>query len=129
VTQLIAIGEIIQDLMIIHIVMNALFAHFENFIQFMTIQNNLPSFEKHVGKLFLEKQRREVKFGKQRNDEALFFQTRQNLGNNKKNYNQAGGCSQQMMNQIVAMRCMCQINIKNHQQYVNVTNFAKAKTA
>jgi hypothetical protein len=85
VTQLIAIGEIIQDLMIIHIVMNALLAHFENFIQFMTTQNKLTSFDKLIGKLFLEKQRRELKFGKQRNDEVLFFQTRQNLSNNNKN--------------------------------------------
>jgi hypothetical protein len=64
--------------------MNALLAHFENFIQSMTTQNKLPSFEKLVRKLFLEKQRREVKFGKQRNDEVLFFQTRQNLSNNNK---------------------------------------------
>lgn len=73
--------------------MNALPAHFENFIQSMTTQNKFPSFDKLVKKLFLEKQkremkfgkqRREVKFGKQRNDEALFFQTRQNLSNNKK---------------------------------------------
>lgn len=85
VTQLIAIGEIIQDLMIVHIVMNALLTHFENFIQFMTTQNKLPYCDKLVGKLFLEKQRREVKFGKQRNDKALFFQTRQNLMNNNKN--------------------------------------------
>jgi hypothetical protein len=85
VTQLIAIGETIQDLMIVHIVMNALLAHFENFIQFMTTQNKLPSFDKLVGKLFPENQRREVKFGKQRNDEALFFQKRQNLSNNNKN--------------------------------------------
>ncbi len=73
VTQLIAIGEIIQDLMIVHIVMNALLAHFNNLVQFMTTQNKLPSFDKLVGKLFMEKHRREVKFGKQRNDEALFF--------------------------------------------------------
>ncbi len=39
-TQLIAIGEIIQDLMIVHMVMNALPTHFENFIQSMTTQTN-----------------------------------------------------------------------------------------
>jgi hypothetical protein len=47
--------------------------------------NKLPSSKKLVVKLFLEKQRREVKFGKQRNDEVLFFQTRQNRNNNHKN--------------------------------------------
>jgi hypothetical protein len=85
VAQLIAIGEIIQNLMIVHIIMNALPAHFEIFIQFMTTQNKLPSFDKLIGKLFLEKQRREVEFEKQINDEVLFFQTRQNLSNNNKN--------------------------------------------
>jgi hypothetical protein len=39
-TQLIAIGEIIQDLMIVHMVMNALPTHFENFIQSMTTKTN-----------------------------------------------------------------------------------------
>jgi hypothetical protein len=41
--------------------MNACFASFESFIQFVTTQE-LASLEKFVGKLLLENQRKEAKF-------------------------------------------------------------------
>jgi len=53
-TQFIAMGKKMEDVVLIQIVLNALSPSYEDFIQTITAQDALPSFEKLVSKLFYE---------------------------------------------------------------------------
>jgi hypothetical protein len=53
VMQLATRGEITQDVMVIHIILNALPSSYETFVQTIITQDQLPSFDKLTSKLLL----------------------------------------------------------------------------
>jgi hypothetical protein len=53
VMQLATRGEITQDAMVIHIILNALPSSYETFVQTIITQDQLPSFDKLTSKLLL----------------------------------------------------------------------------
>jgi hypothetical protein len=73
----------------VHIALNALPANYENFVQLVIVQDQLPTFESLSNKLLLEEQQKEAKFGKQKDSEAL-LQINKRYNNLTKN-NQSRG--------------------------------------
>jgi hypothetical protein len=76
--------------MIVHIALNALPANYESFVHLVIGQDQLPTFESLSGKLLLEEQQKEAKFGKQKDSEALLLQINKRYNNLTKN-NQSKG--------------------------------------
>jgi hypothetical protein len=56
VMQLVSIGEVAPDHILVHIVLGKLFNYLKSFIRATTTHNELLSFDKLVGKLLLPKQ-------------------------------------------------------------------------
>jgi hypothetical protein len=76
--------------MIVHIALNVLHTSYENFVQLVIGQDQLPTFECLTSKLLLEEQRKEAKFGKQKDNETLLLHINKHYNNLTKN-NQSRG--------------------------------------